>query len=110
MELANDLMSALRDRTWTDATRAPAAGFTALPDWAGLHARFSAAHALRQELGRGDSRQSHAGGSFIDWPVPVGADPNLSLRVNRVDSTDGKAPWGKTADTAGLVHAGSREQ
>ena len=110
MEFANDLMTALRGRTETGGATAQGAGLGHLPDWSGLHARLSCAHALRRELVRGDSRGAPLGGAFFDWPLPASDRPKQAHPVNLNDSTDRKAPECMEAGTAGLVHAGGREQ
>ena len=110
MEFATDLMSALRNRTSSDGSSGAAAGYGALLDWSGLHARLSSAHALRQELGISDSRRILLDGGFSDWSLCTCDEPKSALRVNLKDSTDRKGPQGMEADIAGLIHASDREQ
>ena len=110
MEFANDLMAALRDRTRPgDATGENARSGPVL-DWSGLHARLSAAHAVRQLLAKTDSRPILLGGGFSDWPV-AGCDEVKQTRgVNLNNSTDSKTPHGIGSDTAGQVHISGRGQ
>jgi len=110
MELGSDLMTALRIRTQTGGGSGESARSGLLLDWSGLHARLSCAHALRRELARGDSRGAPLGGAFFDWPLPASDGPKQTPPVNLNDSTDRKAPECMEAGTAGLVHAGGREQ
>ena len=114
MEFANDLMTALRDRARPGGASGGNAGLSPqlgpLLDWSGLHARLSSAHALRQELVRGDSRGALVSGGFSDWPLSGCDRANQSLRVNLKDSTDSKGPQGMEADIAGQVHASGQEQ
>ena len=107
MDLTNDPRIAPRGHGETFA--APAAG-RAAPEWGGLYARLSAAHALHREMTRGESAPAPLCGSFSDWPVP-GCDGSVRKQViNLKDSTDRKGPWGIEAGIAGLFHAGDREQ
>ena len=114
MEFGNDLMAALRDRTLSgSATGGSAAAspvFRPALDWSGLHARLSAAHAVRHELTRSDSRPILLGGGFSDWPVAGCDEVKLIHGVNLKNSTDSKAPRGIAADTAGQVHVSGRGQ
>ena len=106
MELAKHLRIAPSGHGETLAARAMG---SAMPEWSGLYARLSAAHALRRELVRGESHGKSLCGSFSDWPVPGCDGSNGQRPVNLKDSTDRKAPWGMEADIAGLFHAGDRE-
>ena len=114
MEFANDLMAALRDRLQPGGERGETAGFADLlgpaRDWHGLHARLSAAYAVRQELARSDSRGVMLGGGFSDWPPAACDGVKKTPGVNLNDSTDGKAPQRITTDTAAQVHVGARGQ
>lgn len=110
MEFANDLMAALRDRTRSGDATSESAGSSPVFDWSGLHARLSAAHAVRQLLAHGDSRPILLGGGFSDWPVAGCDRVKQSLGVNLNNSTDGKAPHGIGTDTAGQVHISGRGQ
>jgi len=110
MEFAQDLMSALRSRTETGRAIGESADSGCLLDWSGLHARLSSAHALRRELAGSDSSHLLHDGSFSDWPLAVSGEPNSIRPVNLKDSTDRKALGRMDAGTAGLVHAGGREQ
>ena len=107
MEFANDLMTVLRGGPQTGST---AAGPQGLCDWPGLHARLSAAHALRQELASNDSRGTVRDGAFSDWALPASGRPKQTRGVNLKDSTDRKAPLRMDDGTAGQVHASGREQ
>ncbi len=107
MDLTNDPRIAPRGHDETFA--APAAG-RAAPEWGGLYARLSAAHALRREMTCGKSAKVPLCGSFSDWPVPGGDGAVEKQVINLKDSTDRKGPWGIEAGIAGLFHAGDREQ
>jgi hypothetical protein len=107
MDLAKDPRIAPSGHGQTLA--AQAAG-NAIPEWSGLYARLSAAHALRCELVRGESPKASRCGRFSDWPVPGCDGPDGKQVINLKDSTDRKGPWGIEADIAGLFHAGDREQ
>jgi hypothetical protein len=110
MEFANDLMTALRDRAGSGAASSKSADLGPLLDWSGLHARLTSAHAVRQELLRGDSRGTLLCGGFSDWPLSGCDGMKSSLGVNLKDSTDGKGPRGMEIDTAAQFHACGREQ
>ena len=110
MEFAHDLMSALRGRSQSGAAGGDNADSGLLLDWSGLHARLSSAHALRRELAGGDSRRVLHDGGFSDWPRALHGGAQSTRAVNLKDSTDRKGPQGMDAGTAGLVHAGGREQ
>ena len=110
MELGSDLMTALRIRTQTGGGSGESARSGLLLDWSGLHARLSSAHALRRELAQGDSQACAPGGAFFDWSLCVSDGPKQTHAVNLKDSTDRKALRCMDAGTAGLVHAGGREQ
>ena len=88
MEFTNDLMNAPRGGLQPGCA---AAGSRALLDWSGLHARLSAAHALRQELASSDSRGLLLNGAFSDWALPASGRPKQTPGVNLKDSTDRKA-------------------
>ena len=114
MEFTNDLMAALRNRTLSGGTNGESAGsgpgFGPALDWPGLHARLSAAYALRQLLKQADSRPILLDGGFSDWPVTGCDGVKHSPGVNLNDSTDGKAPRGMKTDTAAQVNVGGRGQ
>ena len=107
MEFANNLMTAPRGGAQTGSN---AAGLRALLDWSGLHARLSAAHALRQELASSDSRGVLFDGAFSDWALSASGRPKQTRGVNLKDSTDRKTPGRMEHGTAGQVHASGREQ
>ena len=107
MEFANDLMIAPRGGPHTGSAGAEPQG---LFDWSGLHARLSAAHALRQELANNDSRGILLDGAFSDWALPASGRLKQTRGVNLKDSTDRKAPMRMDDGTAGQVHASAREQ
>ncbi|MFM5916179.1 MAG: hypothetical protein ACKOOL_01460 [Novosphingobium sp.] len=86
-----------------------AAGFAA-PEWNGLHARLSAAHALRREMTRVETPGKRLCGRFFDWPVQDCDGLDGKPAVNLKDSTDRKEPRSIGTGTAGMVHAGDREQ
>ena len=110
MEFANDLMAALRDRTGFGGATYESAGSGPVLDWFGLHARLSAAHAVRQHLAHSDSRPILLGGGFSDWPV-AGCDEAKQTRgVNLNNSTDSKAPHGIEIDTADQGYVSGRGQ
>ena len=108
MEFATDLLSALRSRELPAAD----AGLTAQCDWLGLHARMSAAHAVRRELSRTDNRCPLRDGGFGDWPLAVHAAAQMAAdmtrSVNLTDSTDSKQLQGMNANIAGLSNRGDR--
>lgn len=110
MELAHDLLSALRGRLQPAADGGACAGF----DWLGLHARMSAAHAARRELAGTDSRYPIREGGFGDWSLTphhaAHGAPNSTFAVNLTDSTDGKQPHGMNAVVAAKFHRGDRGQ
>ena len=114
MEFANDLMAALRGRIQPSDDSGDTAGFRSAfgpaLDWPGLHARLSAAYAVRQELARSDSRGIMLGGGFSDWPLAACDGVKQTPGVNLNDSTDGKAPRGMETGTAAQVHVGGRGQ
>ena len=106
MELTNDLRIAPCGLGIGPASHA---ADRAVPDWGGLYARLSAAHALRREMTR-ESDPMRPCGSFSNWPAQGFGEPNGKQFVNLKDSTDRKGPWGIAGGSAGLVHAGDREQ
>lgn len=106
MELAKHLRIAPSGHGETLAAQAMG---SAMPEWSGLYARLSAAHALRREMAR-ESASAVFCGSFSDWLVPGCDGATGKQPVNLKDSTDRKAPRGMEADIAGLFHAGDREQ
>jgi hypothetical protein len=110
MELANDLMAALRGRVAPAGDGAGSTGF----DWAGLHARLVAAHAARAELARSDSpNASHRvllDGGFSDWALAGNPTAKGECSVNPADSTDGKGPHCISEAIAGQDMAGGRGQ
>ena len=76
-------------------------------DWAGLRARFAAAHAVRRELSR-ESGLPARSGSFAQrsaLPLAVG---NSYPDVNRTGLADGKDQAGMSQAIAGEHHAGGR--
>ena len=79
-------------------------------EWGGLHARLSAAHALRRELVGAGSGSAPLCGSFSDWPVSSCDGLRGKRLVNLKNSTDRKEPSANKADSAGWIHAGGREQ
>ena len=79
-----------------------------LPDWAGIKARFLAAHALRRELAAGGSLV--AGGSFTDESAHVlAAQRESSLPVNLTASANGKTPFAMENQIAGNPCPASEE-
>ncbi|MFM5892847.1 MAG: hypothetical protein ACKOQM_00220 [Novosphingobium sp.] len=106
MEIANDIRIALGGRGQGVVAQV-AEGV--MPEWSGLYARLSAAHALRREMAR-ESASAVLGGSFSDWQVPGCDGATGKQPVNLKDSTDRKGPWGNGTGIAGMVHAGDREQ
>ena len=110
MEFANDLMAALRDRTGFGGATGESAGSGPVLDWPGLHARLSAAHAVRLELMPSGSRAILRRGGFSDWPVAGRDEAKQARGVNLNNSTDSKAPHGIATDTAGQVHPSGRGQ
>ena len=107
MEIGNDLMASLRSQL---GTRPDAPASTAL-DWAGLHARLSAAHAARLALGADESRRAIYSGAFTDWAgVAVKCGENASRGVNPMSSTDGKLLAGIEGVSAGQPDVGDRGQ
>ena len=92
-------MSSLRQRLGF----VPAATGDGQPEWSGLVARLSAAHAARRAL----ESQGHglARGDFTLWPAREKADPQRP--VNPTDLMDGKAPQAMIRQHAGSALAGS---
>jgi hypothetical protein len=104
MEFANELLAGLRGTIHAPAGGSVTPGF----DWSGLHSRFTAGHAARAELTRGESPPAPASGSFAAWR-PGSISPGKGLTgVNRTDSADRKAPAGKEHDVAEVSGAGDR--
>ena len=87
MEATHSFMAGLRGRVSDGEMAGESSGF----DWTGLHARMSAAHAVRNELAADDSQQRAARGNFTQWAGPAYAAVKPSRGVNLNDSTDGKA-------------------
>jgi hypothetical protein len=89
MEIGFDLLAELKGRLASGRDIAESHG----PDWPGLHARLSAAHAARRVLA-----------SFAT------ASSGLFQGVNLTDSTDGKSPAGIEAPVARDNMTGDRGQ
>jgi hypothetical protein len=106
MEIAFDLMSGLRDRV-ADAGGTAANGAI---DWFGLHARCTAAHAARRELGRFESRGSAPVGSFALWAASPYDPGHVSPVVNRTALADRKVPAGMECGSAAVSHVDGRGQ
>jgi len=104
MDLASTLHVGLPGTVFTAAPAAQNRQF----DWAGMHARFAAAHAVRRELAPCESASARRTGAFAGWAYPaLGTGERFSL-VNRTDSADGKSPMANEADTAGSTSVGGR--
>lgn len=97
-------MSSLRQRLGF----AQAAAGEGQPEWAGLVARLSAAHAARRVLeGQG---QGFAGGDFTLWrAAPAAGAATEKQAVNLTDLMDGKAPRRMIGPDAGSAVAGAEE-
>ena len=107
MEFGIDLMASLRSQIGSGPDAPASAAF----DWAGLHARLSAAHAARQAMVTGDSRPVVFSGGFEDWArVAATSGDNASHGVNPMSSTDGKLLAGIEGVSAGQPDAGGRGQ
>lgn len=102
MDIANDFMASLRSRINPGANLAA----THAPDWAGLHARLTAAHAAAGELLR------KAGavpiGSFVEWQSSAACNPSRAVNPNVL--ADGKAEIGNQGGAAGATRTGGRGQ
>ncbi len=100
MDVANDFMASLRNRITPGANLAA----SKTPDWAGLHARLTAAHAAAGELLR------KAGavpiGSFVEWQSK--GDSNSSYGVNPNILADRKTDIGNQGIAAGVTKTGGR--
>ena len=96
MEATYSFMAGLRGRVRSSEIALESSGF----DWAGLHARLSAAHAARKELAAADSHRRAPGGNFTQWAGTVDPAAKPSRRVNLNDSTDGKAACRNAAAVA----------
>ncbi|HEX4846639.1 MAG TPA: hypothetical protein VFV30_00725 [Novosphingobium sp.] len=101
MELGNDLLEALRQRV------SPQSG---APEWAGLHARLSAAHAAARAFAQGSGLVPARAGDFTLWQAHAGSNFNAERPVNPADLADGKSAEGIEHDTAGGAIAGGRGQ
>jgi hypothetical protein len=96
MEIGFDLLAELKGRLASGRDIAESHG----PDWPGLHARLSAAHAARRVL----ASVARPAGSFAT------ASSGLFQGVNLTDSTDGKSPAGIEAPVARDNMTGDRGQ
>lgn len=102
MEFANDLLASLRGRV----SPASKGGDSRRIDWLALHARLSAAHAVRRELALGESFCRGPVGSFAQGAGSVHPAAKTSQRVNLTDSTDSKAPSGIAVEVADQSRVG----
>lgn len=107
MEIGNDLMASLRSQIGSGPDATASAAF----DWAGLHARLTAAHAAHRALDADNRRPAVFSGSFMDWSrVATASGGNASHGVNPMSSTDGKLLAGIEGVSAGQPDAGGRGQ
>lgn len=104
MDFANDLLASLRDQVRPTQKAAQVSGI----EWNGLHARFTAGHAARCELMRGDSLAAAPIGAFANWRSMEAVTGKSLPVVNRTDLADIKDPQGNTGDTAGEPLVGGR--
>ncbi len=100
MDIANDLMASLRNRITSGTSHAA----NNAPDWAGLHARLTAAHAAAGELLR------KAGavpiGSFVEWQSKGVSSSSYGVNPNIL--ADGKTDIGNQGAAAGVIKTGCR--
>lgn len=94
------------DSAKADARSYP--GEAPAPEWAGLKARFLAAHGLRRELAEG-AQAGSTGGSFTAASADVLASGRkISPGVNPTTLANGKALFGIEAIVDGNPHAEDR--